>query len=335
MKAPKNIFYDYNKMWSYDAMINFVVAERGVGKTYGAIKNAIRDFINNEHQFVYMRRTLVELDESFKKLIGPILQNDEFPDHAFKYEGNTLYIDDLPAGYGLALSTSKNLKSASYEKVRTLIYDEFIADGPFSHYLRREVHSFLDVIETIGRLRDIRVLLLGNAVTISNPYFDYFNLNLPYNSDFKLYKDGLILVHYAKNLAYQDYKSKTKFGRLIADTEYGNYSMKNEFLLDDKHFIEKKPDGCKNWSVVIFDGQKYGVWINYKSDMVYISKDYDPNHPCVVACSVQDHTESTLLMLGKTNQWIRPIVRAFRNGLLRFENQKIKNNSMRIIQKMI
>ena len=30
------MFYDYNKVLSYNAMFNFIIGERGVGKSYGA-----------------------------------------------------------------------------------------------------------------------------------------------------------------------------------------------------------------------------------------------------------------------------------------------------------
>lgn len=88
------------------------------------------------------------------------------------------------------------------------------------HYLQNEVIQFLDIIETIARLRDIRVLLLGNAISITNPYFTFFDLSLPYNSDIKTFKDGLIAIQYVKNSKYREVKKASKFGKLIEGTEY-------------------------------------------------------------------------------------------------------------------
>lgn len=51
--------------------------------------------------------------------------------------------------------------------------------------------------------------MLGNAISITNPYFDFFGLTLPYNSQFKLFKDGLILVHYSQNKKYQEVKANS------------------------------------------------------------------------------------------------------------------------------
>ena len=61
----------------------------------------------------------------------------------------------------------------------------------------------LDLIETVARLRDIQVIFLGNALSITNPYFAYWDLELPYNSEFKTFKDGMIVVNYAKNEEYR------------------------------------------------------------------------------------------------------------------------------------
>lgn len=335
MTLPKSLFYNYDKLWSYNALINFIVAERGVGKTYGAIKSGINDFLKNGRQFVYLRRTKVELEESLPKLFDAIIANDEFPDHTFHVEGTTLFCDDQIIGYGMALSTARNLKSNTFTNVYTIIFDEFIIESSASHYLKKEVNCFFNLIETVMRLRDFRAVLLGNAVSVSNPYFDEFGIDKPYGSQYKLYRGGLILVNYAKNKAYQDYKKTTRFGRLIEGTSYGNYAIQNEFLNDDSHFIEKKTGNCKHWSVLIINSMKIGTWINYKTKLVYLSKDYDPKNPCTVALDLMDHSESTLLAVGRNNQWIRPVVEALKRGDLRFENQKIKNATVKILERMI
>lgn len=58
--------------------------------------------------------------------------------------------------------------------------------------------------------------MLANSVTITNPYFLFFDIKLPYNSDIATYKNGLILVQYMKNEEYRQKKKKSKFGQLVA-----------------------------------------------------------------------------------------------------------------------
>lgn len=66
-------------------------------------------------------------------------------------------------------------------------------------------------------MRDIKVFMLSNPANVyTNPYFAYFNLSIPYNTDIKTFKDGLILLQYMKNEEYRNAKKQTKFGRLVA-----------------------------------------------------------------------------------------------------------------------
>lgn len=113
-------------------------------------------------------------------------------------------------GFAIPLSTANILKSSTFENVDTIIFDEFLITRSTYHYLQNEVIQFAELLETIIRLRpNIKILMLGNAISITNPYFDFFRLTLPYNSQFKLFKDGLILVHYSQNKKYQEVKANS------------------------------------------------------------------------------------------------------------------------------
>lgn len=39
------MYYDYHKILSYNALLNILIGERGVGKTYGATKLVINKFL--------------------------------------------------------------------------------------------------------------------------------------------------------------------------------------------------------------------------------------------------------------------------------------------------
>ena len=42
------MYYDYQKVLSYNALLSFIIGERGVGKTYGAKKFCIKNYINKK-----------------------------------------------------------------------------------------------------------------------------------------------------------------------------------------------------------------------------------------------------------------------------------------------
>ena len=335
-----NIYWNIEKLISYNALLNFVIGERGVGKSYGAKEYVAKNFIKKGEQFVYLRRYKTELKQSLLKSKlpiffdqiknSPILKNHEFTNNL-----ETISIDNKVCGFAIPLSIANILKSSTYENVTTIIFDEFIIDKGCYHYLQNEVIQLLDLIETIGRLRNIRVIFLGNAISITNPYFTFFNLSLPYNSEYKTFKNGTIVVNYIKNEKYREIKKQTKFGQLIDGTEYGKYSIDNEFLRDSKTFVKKKSKNCKFYFILVINGVNYGVWCDYKESKIYISKDYDPNCPTKFTINNNYHNENTLLVKTRTSPWFKSIIEHYRIGNLYFDNQIIKNNVMEYLVKYL
>ena len=333
-----NIFYDYQSVLSYNALLNFIIGERGVGKSYGAKKYVANHFLKKGKQFVYLRRYKTELKQAMMKNGVPIffdqIKNDPtMKNHKLSNKNDTMYIDDKLCGFAMPLSVANILKSSSYEDVDTIIFDEFIIDKGNYHYLQNEVIQLLDVIETVARLRDIRVFFLGNAISITNPYFTFFDLTLPYNSDIKTFKDGLIVVNYIKNIKYREVKKSTRFGKLIDGTEYGKYAIDNEFLRDSKAFIKKKTKTCKFYFILVLNSKYYGVWCDYQNGLMFISYDYDPNCPILFSINPDDHNENTLLIRCRTSPFFKSLIEHYRVARLCFENQQIKNNVMQFLIK--
>lgn len=327
-----NMFYDYNKLLSYNAMFNFIIGERGVGKTFGAKKYAINRFLKKGEQFVYLRRYKTELKESAgdtAKFFGAL--DEFFPDNKFKINGQKIMSGKQVMGYALPLSVANILKSTSFNKVTTIIFDEFIIDKGCYHYLQNEVEQMLDLVETIARLRDIKVFFLGNAISITNPYFTYFNLSLPYKSEFKTYKDGLIVVNYIRNMQYREVKHKSKFGRLIEGTEYSKYAIDNEFLRDSKTFIKKKPPTAQHYFIFKYNGQTYGVWNDWHEGEIYFSKDFDSQCPIVFTVTSEDHDEQSIMLKLRSSIFFKSVIEHYRLSKLYFESQTIKNNIITLI----
>ena len=339
----KSIFYNPIRIISFNALLNLIIGERGVGKTYGFKIYGINRFLNKGKQFAYIRRYETDLDESVgntndNKFIEQVKK--EFPNHTFKITKSKkvrrLYIDDKIFGYALPLSSADSLKSSSYENVDTIIYDEFmLKEGSTQHYLKNEPEIILDLIETIGRLRDIRVYCLANAISSTCPLMSYFDLTLPYNTDIKLFKEGTIAVEYIKNLKYREVKKASRFGKLIEGTKYGKYAIDNEFLTDSKSFIKKKDKNAKFYFILYVNGRTYGIWRDFKNQYIYISSDIDPNCPIKFAIHEEDHTESTIYAKVRSNFWFQQIINHYRKARLCFESQAIKNLFMQELNKYL
>lgn len=334
-----DIFCNFDKLFSYPFLLAFVLGERGTGKTFGSKVAVLKKFLKTGEQFIYLRRYKTELDTALSTFWDDIQANGYFEDYALKVKKNKMLsrftCNGNTCGYAVPLSTANILKSTAFPNVKTIIFDEFLLDnGGTYRYLKHEVTMMLDVIETVGRLRDIQVIFLGNSLSITNPYFAYFELDLPYNSEFRTFKDGLIVVNYIKNLKYRDEKKKSKFGRLIQNTEYGRYAIDNEMLRDNKDFIAKKSPDASFWGVLVINSNNIGMWYS-KDGYMYLSNKFDPNTKFKFACDYDDHTEATVFLNARENYYLRLAVKMYKQGLLKFENQKIKNSILPLLNKCI
>ena len=328
------MYYDYTKVLSYSAMLNFILGERGVGKSYGAKKMAIKKYLKKNRKFIYLRRYDTELKKSLKdnEFFKDIAIDPDFKDLKLYVKGDKFMLDNKVIGYAIPLSKASIYKSVPFPDVDIIIFDEFIIDNGTYHYLPDEPEKLLDFMETVGRLRDIQVFLLGNAISIANPYFDYFNISLPYNSDIKTYKDGIILINYIKNEAYRKVKHKSKFGKLIENTKYSEYAIDNAFLKDNNNFIKKKTAEAKFFFKIILNKHDYGVWIDYNTSEMFISKAVNNTTLIQITFDYKDHNEKTILLKTRS-VFFQNLITHYDNGLLFFENQQIKSDITRLIHK--
>ena len=112
-----SIYYSLDKALSYNALFYFIIGERGVGKSFNAKKFCIQDFINHNHQFIYLRRYKEELDLACQSFFDDIKSAGFFDDHEFEVKPSKkltkFYMDGELIGYGVALSTSNILKSTA------------------------------------------------------------------------------------------------------------------------------------------------------------------------------------------------------------------------------
>ena len=247
-------------------------------------------------------------------------------------KGERLYINDELCGYAIALSKASIYKSVPFPNVDIIMFDEFLIDNSTYHYLPDEPERLLDFIETVGRLRNIKIFMLGNNTSMINPYFDYFNISLPYNTDIKTFKEGLILINYIRNEEYREVKRKSNFGKLIDGTKYGKYAIDNESLKDNNTFIKKKSPNSKFFFNLILNGHTYGVWMDYNSTDMYISKHFNSNHPVNITFNYQDHSEKTIMLKSKS-VFFQNLVSHYMNSCLYFETLQIKSDVTRLIHK--
>lgn len=327
-----SIFYNPAGLLSQRTNFNFIIGNRGGGKTFGFKKICINRFKKRGAQFVWVRRYQTEIDtlSNFWADIQPF-----FPDDVLTCEGEKLYINGELAGYLVALSTSMKLKSVAYPLVETIIFDEFIIDKGRMTYLRNEAQVFLELYETIARLRDnVVAVFVGNAISITNPYFTYFKVKPILDQRFTK-KNGITIEFYF-NEEFIKQKAETKFGRLIQDTDYGAYNMRNKFLRDSDSFITERPKTAdfKLYQFVI-DKEKFSLWRDKRTMRHYIDNNYEQNfgynRTFVVDPNDMQDSDTSHVMFRATDLRVKRIKEYLDNGDLFFNSQATKQKFFEIL----
>lgn len=280
-----SIYYDMSGLLSQRCMLNFIIGNRGGGKTYAGKKLVINRFRKKKAKFVWLRRYQTEIEQILAKSdFWGSVKNDEdlkrkYPDLTYGVSGTQLLLDDQHAGDLVPLSTSTQLKSIDWDEVETVIFDEFIIDKGRIVYLKNEAHILLELMETVARMRkNIVFILIGNAISIVNPYFTAFNIAPKLNQRFTKFKNGICIEMYW-NDDFVKLKEGTPLGKLIKGTDYGEYNMRNKFLRDSDSFLFNKRPETANEKMYqfIFDGEKFSLWRDYKYQRFYIDRNYENN----------------------------------------------------------
>lgn len=328
-------WYDINKTLTYNCLFNFIIGNRGSGKTYGAKKRAIKLFLDKGYQFVYLRRFQDELNETAESYFNDIIVNNEFPDVVIEYRNGEYFINDQLAGYAMALTKAKDYKSISYPLVYFIIFDEFlIEDNGYARYLKNEVKQFLNFYMSIDRYRGCVVFFLANSVSMINPYTLYFDLQLPYGSN--IVRRGDLLLELVQDAEFIEERKQTRFGKLIAGTDFAQYAIENKFVQDSKTFIMKKTEKAQYYLTFIYQNESYGIWVDYSAGKFFVSHHVDPSCKLVYSLTVDDHNPNTLLLssINKAVYW-KKFIENYKNGNVYFESQKIKAVAYEVIKLIV
>jgi hypothetical protein len=327
----KALYYNPNKMLSYNRILNFVIGARGIGKSYAWKVHPIKRFLKYGEQFIYLRRYKPEL-----KKVNQYFDNvkEEFPGIELKVKGREFYVNGKLAGWAIPLSSWQSEKSNAYPNVSTIIFDEFLREKDNSGYMPNEVSALLNLMDTVFRDREnCRCVALSNAVSVVNPYFLYFNLIPNINKRFNANESILIEIPDSKD--FSEERRKTRFGKLIDGTNYGEMSLDNDFVNDSNVFIEKRSKESKYVFTVVYKGMNMGVWVDNDLGLLFLSHDHDPSSKKVFALSKEDLTENVMLISGwKKNYYLKKLVGSFMAGYLRFDNQVLRTTGYELFKKL-
>lgn len=187
-------YYDIeNLLEKYpDAFYYVVFGERSNGKTYSALKHALKNYFERGEQFAYLRRYGEDIRKKhLSNLFAGHIENDlvkrmshgewssiDYTGSRFRLvrtndDGSVEYSEEY-IGFAFDLNSMEHYKSISFPKITTIIFDEFLSR---QGYLPNEFMLFTNSLSTIIRLRkDIKIIMLGNTVNKYCPYFGEMGL---------------------------------------------------------------------------------------------------------------------------------------------------------------
>lgn len=328
-----SIYYNYDKIMSFPQKFKIITGERGIGKSYGAKLLALRRGVKTHKLcFVWVRKTETQVKELKSKFLTDIKKDPIFKDVSFEVKGNGIFLKDefglTRIGEFIALSTSENLKSSSYDDVTLLVFDEFTSQERMK--LSNEITIFCDLLESVFRTREnYQVLLLSNAMTTLSPYYDLLKIKI--NKDGEFTKNDICVCQYCISQAFRDFKKNTTLGKLFENTEYGEHAIENKFILDDETNVMKLK-GYKSYLYgLVLNGVKIGVWY-MNGGSIYISNDYFEKETkyTIYINDMQQNEDCNLLT--KKSQVFNYLKKKHYEGIVFFETLKIKNE---VVEMMI
>lgn len=365
-------YYDFAKLFSYNATINGVCGGRGMGKTWGSKRKGISDAVKtivftskqvevqkrgktvqetifecNEtpDQFIYMRRYKEEL---------AIAKSTFFADIEYKYPGWDFRVTSWEAqasptkykdikhrpwvtiGYFIALSVARNYKSAQFPRVKTIIYDEFIVEKG-GQYLPEESTMFMNFYNTVDRYTDkTRVLLLANAVTITNPYFIHYRVE-PQKADangFIRMANGYMLWHFPESKQFESEVYQTKFGKFIKETDpdYADYAVGNVFNDNHEALIERKRYTADYLFTLETRNGIFSVWYDGKTDRYYC-QEKRPSADEDFVTLVEAWMSEGKRLATFTDKTMGRLRSAFRHDRMRFDRAPTRNAFMEVFKR--
>ena len=300
----KKEFYNISKVLSYQFVNNIIVGARGVGKTFSCKVWLLKRFINHGEQFIYLRRTLTELEEIDKEKFF----SEELLDHVFNFKvenynievkryetvikfdvekkayvmkitSKRVILNGKIVCYMKPLNSGVKVKGSEYEDVYSILFDEFMIDRSQSqaiNYLPNEINSFLNFYFSVFRLRTgVRTFLLGNATDVNNPYYNYLNFDGNQDKRFNRFKEKEFIVefppHNPKDLVEEDHA----FFNMIKGTEVEKTITENKYQQNYNDNIHKL-SGYKNRLFSINTKDIYLTLYDVEGT-VYVSDSFDKN----------------------------------------------------------
>lgn len=333
-------YYNFMKIMSFNAIMNFIIGGRGLGKSYGAKKLAIKAAITKGEEFIYLRRYREELTAAKESFFADIL--GEFPDYDFRTHGKYAQYSHIKfrdekkrewrtIGYFIALSTAQNQKSQSFPKVYKIIFDEFIIEKGLIQYLPNEAVALINFYSTVDRDNDrVRIFFLANSVSIENPYFIHYKIQVDEGQEWIRKFNNYLVIHFPNSEDFKEAKNKTRFGQFIlaSDPDYQEYATGNMFSDNHKNLLKYKEHEARYQYSLETETGKFSIWMDWDKKQWFIQERLPAHELQFTICPGK--MRDGVKLLYKTDRQIQILRSAFKSGKVMFDEPRTRNAFIQI-----
>lgn len=325
---PASARWDPSGLFGSPSPVNMVIGARSLGKTFGIVKRAIKNWEQHGDQFVYLRRTDKEITRMLgvSDFLAPFA--DHFPELDMRIRGRTMEVRHhgekekwSTLGMFIPLSAAASYKSSALPRVSIIFFDEFISERDM--YWPDEVDALMGLWETVDRRNDrTRIYMAANAADSVNPYFTEWDLTLPTKGKTKTYphNESSITIQYADDAEFRKYASRTNIGKFTAGTNYARYAQDNEFLADTEALIGTKTSASLFRCELGFNMKSYGIWFDMQEGNWYINGQIPKDDGRESYALLRRDLKPNTILLERASPILKTLKRGIRQGYVLFDN---------------
>lgn len=332
-------YYDGTKLLSLkdingnEPEIYICTTNRTGGKTTYFNRLLVNNYLKKGKKFCILYRYVYELDDCASKFFKDI-SGLFFPNHIMqskkKAKGiyHELILDDKCCGYAIAINSADNIKKYShlFNDVSYIMLDEFQSET--NKYCPDEVNKFRSIHTSIARgngemVRRVPVFLVGNPVSIINPYYVAMGICNRLNENVRFLRGNGYVLEQGHNENAENAQKQSGFNKAFNDDTYTAYSAEGVYLNDNLAFIEKPKGKSMYICTLRYENQDFAVREFAEMGIVYCDDKADSTFNTRISVTTNDH-QINYVMLRRNDMFLIHLRFLFERGCFRFKNLKCK-----------
>ena len=332
---------------SRNAVFNFVTSNRNFGKTWTFKKRAIRRWIKHGKKTIWIRlfdeevKTCADkfLPRDFCKYAGVSMYAKQSKKGNIKREGTKIFMrrhenDGAPWDWVIQifrLSDPDAVRSADDPDVDTIVVDERSKTAEkMNKYVGNPLGHLLDILDSVRREHEVKVILLGNKENHFDPLITGFGLRVPPTDweGIRLYKGNSIALQQINNLPCMEGDYNTKIANALKGTAYGAYLYQNKYKGDMGITPKKTPPSAKHYINLNVQGQQ--IRIMSDNGRFFVNDRIDRTRPIyslfksVQSGSNTSPSTKTRVLLKRHKPYFRGFSDAISLGLVYYESERVR-----------